>query len=110
MAVACGYHSHSHQSKEAPVGTAPEALQVVFLAWASGFSKSVFPNLATLVLGAMLTTGRRTVSHILLTIGELAVAHPSTYHRILSHRCSWRSIACQQRTRNWGSGTRLRAT
>ncbi len=64
----------------------PEALQVVFLAWGSGFSKTVFPNFVTLVLGAMLTTGRRTVSHILLTIGEQAVAHPSTYHRILSHR------------------------
>ncbi len=68
------------------MGTVPEALQVVFLAWGSGFSKTVFPNFVTLVLGAMLTTGRRTVSHILLTIGELAVAHPSTYHRILSHR------------------------
>ena len=76
MAAACGYHSHSHQSKDAPVGAVPEALQVVFLAWASGFSKSVFPNFATLVLGAVLTTGRRTVSHILLTIGELYRERP----------------------------------
>ena len=58
------------------MGTVPEALQVVFLAWASGFSKSVFPNFVTLVLGAMLTTGRRTVSHILLTIGELYRERP----------------------------------
>ena len=67
--------------------TVPEALQVVFLAWSSGFSKTVFPEFLTLVLVAMLTTGRRTVSHILLAIGELAVAHSSTDRRLHSrHR------------------------
>ena len=55
--------------------TAQVAVQVVFLVRASGFSETVFPKFVTLVLGAMLTTGRRTVSHILLTIGELTVAH-----------------------------------
>ena len=49
------------------MGAVPEALQVVFLAWSSGFSKTVFPKFLTLVRGAMLTAGRRTVSHILLT-------------------------------------------
>ena len=38
------------------------------------------------VVGAVLTTGRRTVSHVLPVVGELADADPSSYHRVLSLR------------------------
>ena len=34
----------------------------------------------------MLTTGRRTVSHVLRVVGELADADPSSDHRVLSMR------------------------
>lgn len=64
----------------------PEALRVVFLAWAAGFGETVFPKFVTLLLGAVLTTGRRTVSRVLFVVGELAEADPSSYHRVLSMR------------------------
>lgn len=64
----------------------PEALRVVFLAWAAGFGVTVFPKFVTLLLGAVLTTGRRTVSRVLFVVGELAEADPSSYHRVLSMR------------------------
>jgi hypothetical protein len=66
--------------------TLPDALRVVFSAWTAGFGETVFPKFVTLVLGAMLTTGRRTVSHVLHVVGELADADPSSYHRVLSMR------------------------
>ena len=46
----------------------------------------MFPKFVTLLLGAVLTTGRRTVSHVLQFAGELADADPSSYHRLLSMR------------------------
>ena len=66
--------------------TVPESLQVVFCAWSAGFGETVFPKFVTLLMGAMLTTGRRTVSHVLQVVGELADADPSSYHRVLSLR------------------------
>lgn len=66
--------------------TVPELLQVVFSAWSMGFGETVFPKFVTLLLGAMLTTGRRTVSQVLHVVGELADADPSSYHRVLSLR------------------------
>ena len=66
--------------------TVPESLQVVFSAWSAGFGETVFPKFVTLLLGAVLTTGRRTVSHLVRVVGELADADPSSYHRVLSMR------------------------
>ena len=66
--------------------TVPDALQVVFSAWSAGFGETVFPKFVTLLLGAVLTTGRRTVSPVLHVVGELADADPSSYHRVLSMR------------------------
>jgi hypothetical protein len=40
----------------------------------------------TLLQGAVLTTGCRTVSRILRLVGSLADSHWSSYHRVLSHR------------------------
>ena len=68
------------------MASVPKALQVVFVAWSTVFSESVFPKFMTLLQGAVLTTGCRTVSRILRLVGSLADAHPSSYHRILSHR------------------------
>ena len=64
----------------------PDALRGVFLVWAAGFGETVFPKFVTLLLGAVLTTGRRTVSRVLWVVGELADADPSSYHRVLSMR------------------------
>src|SRR5689334_25139767 len=37
-----------------------------------------------LAIAAILTTGRRTFSNLLRTLGHLAVGAPSSYHRVLS--------------------------
>ena len=66
--------------------TVPDTLQVVFSAWSAGFGETVFPKFVTLLLGALLTTGRRTVSQVLPVVGDLADADPSSYHRVLSMR------------------------
>jgi hypothetical protein len=50
------------------------------------FSESVFEKFMTLLQGAVLTPGCRTISRILRLVGSLADAHPSSYHRVLSHR------------------------
>lgn len=63
--------------------TIPELLQVVFSAWSAGFGETVFLKFVALLLGAVLTTGRHTVSHV---VGELPDADPSSYHRVLSMR------------------------
>ena len=68
------------------MGSVPKALQVVFVAWSTMFSKSVFEKFTTLLQGAVLATGCRTVCRILRLVGSLADAHPSSYHRVLSHR------------------------
>ena len=64
----------------------PDALRGVFFAWAAGFGETVFPKFVTLLLGAVLTTGRRTVSRVVSVVGELADADPSSHHRVLSMR------------------------
>ncbi len=68
------------------MGSVPKALHVVVVAWATAFSPSVLPKFMTLLQGAVLTTGCRTVSRILRLVGSFADAHPSSYHRVLSHR------------------------
>jgi DDE superfamily endonuclease len=68
------------------VASVPKAMQVVFVAWRAVFSESVFDKFMTLLQGAVLTPGCRTISRILRLLGSLADAHPSSYHRVLSHR------------------------
>lgn len=68
------------------MSSVPKRLQVVVAAWSTVFSNSVFPKFMTLLQGAVLTTGCRTVSRILRLVGSIADAHPSSYHRVLSHR------------------------
>ena len=68
------------------MGSVPKALEAVFIAWSTAFADSVFPKFMTLLKGAVLATGCRTVSRILRLVGSIADAHPSSYHRVLSHR------------------------
>lgn len=64
----------------------PVVLRDVVCAWSGGFGGTVFPKFVVLMLGALLTTGRRTVSRVVWVVGELATADPSSYHRVLSMR------------------------
>ena len=40
----------------------------------------------TLMFGAILATGRRTITNLLRAVGGLAPGHPSSYHRVFSRR------------------------
>ncbi len=46
---------------------------------------ATFSRLQLLAVAAVLTTGRRTVSNLLRTLGHRAPGAPSSYHRALSH-------------------------
>ncbi len=62
---------------------------------AAALTKPTCARLVLLLLGAILTLGHRTVSNILRILGRLAPGHPSSYHRVLSHRRAWGwKLAC----------------
>jgi hypothetical protein len=52
------------------------------------FTQPTFSRFTTLIVGAVLTTGRRTVANLLRTLGGLAAGHRTTYQRVFSSaRC-----------------------
>jgi hypothetical protein len=48
------------------------------------FNPATFQRVQLLVVAAILTTGRRTISNLLRTAGALATGAPSSYHRVVS--------------------------
>ncbi len=50
------------------------------------------PRFSTLLVGAVLTTGRRTVANVLRTLRHLAPGHPADDRRVLS-RAPWSGVA-----------------
>lgn len=64
----------------------PREVRALLQEFAPAFSESVFERWVILLLGAILTTGRRTVQNILRTVGPIARGHFSTYHRVFSMR------------------------
>jgi hypothetical protein len=72
----------------------PEAASVLS-AFAPAFTAPTFRRFGLLLLGAILTPGRRTVANLLRTLGPLAAAHRTTYQRVLSSsRWSVLRLAC----------------
>jgi DDE superfamily endonuclease len=70
------------------------ALPILAL-FAPAFSHPTFARAQLLAVAAILTTGRRTVSNLLRTLGHLAGGAPSSYHRVLSEaRWSGLRLAC----------------
>jgi hypothetical protein len=51
------------------------------------FSTPTYQRFLVLVLAAMLTTGRRTITNLLRTVRSQAPGHMSSYHRVFSQRC-----------------------
>src|SRR5437868_4060122 len=51
-----------------------------------------YQRFSTLLVGAVLTTGRRTVANLLRTLRHLAPGHPADYRRVLS-RAPWSGVA-----------------
>jgi hypothetical protein len=70
------------------------ALPVLAL-FTPAFSQPTFARAQLLAVAAILTTGRRTISNLLRTLGHLAAGAPSSYHRVLSEaRFSGLRLAC----------------
>ena len=59
------------------------------------FTRHTFSRFTTLIVGAVLTTGRRTVANVLRTLGGLAAGHRTTYQRVFSSaRWSGLQLGC----------------
>src|SRR5438046_1539813 len=56
------------------------------------FTTPTYQPLSTLLVGALLTTGRRTVANLLRTLRHLAPGHRTDYPRVLS-RAPWSGLA-----------------
>ena len=56
------------------------------------FTSPTYQRLSTLLVGAILTTGRRTVANLLRTLRHLAPGHPADYRRVLS-RAPWSGLS-----------------
>src|SRR5215467_12571757 len=69
----------------------PDFAQPVLSSFAPVFYHPTYQRLLVLLIAAILTTGRRTVSNLLRTAADLAKGHPSSYHRVLSQR-RWSSL------------------
>jgi hypothetical protein len=69
----------------------PDFARPVLASLAPVFSHPTYQRLLVLLLAAMLTSGRRTVSDLLRTPASLAPGHPSSDHRVLSRR-RWSSL------------------
>ncbi len=62
----------------------PAAAEPLLASFFVAFSQPTFQRFALLVLGAIVTPGRRTVAAVLRTMRPLARGHFSSYHRVLS--------------------------
>jgi len=56
------------------------------------FTGPTYQRFSTLLVGAVLTTGRRTVANLVRTLRHLAPGHPADYRRVLS-RAPWSGAA-----------------
>src|SRR4051794_35108189 len=56
------------------------------------FTNPTYQRFSTLLVGAVLTTGRRTIANLLRTLRQLAPGHPTDYRRVLS-RAPWSGLA-----------------
>ena len=72
--------------------TLPEFARPVLSSFAPVFYHPTYQRFLVLLLAALLTTGRRTVSNLLRTAGGLADGDASSFHRVLSKR-RWSTLA-----------------
>lgn len=64
----------------------PEAAEPLLREFAPAFTQPTYHRFVVLLLAAILTTGRRTVTNLLRTVGPLAPGHASSYHRVFCRR------------------------
>jgi DDE superfamily endonuclease len=78
----------------------PDFAQPVLSSFAPVFYDPTYQRFLVLLIAAILTTGRRTVSNLLRTAADLAPGHPSSYHRVLSRR-RWSSLQLARILARW---------
>ena len=74
------------------MSTLPDFAHPVLSSFAPAFYHPTYQRFLVLILAAILTTGRRTVSNLLRTAAGLAKGDPSSFHSVLSRR-RWSSPA-----------------
>jgi hypothetical protein len=72
--------------------TLPAELMSLILAFAPLFSKPVFEHVKVLLCGAILATGKRTITACLRVMGKANESHFQNYHRVLN-RDRWSALA-----------------
>lgn len=68
----------------------PKVARPVIEKFAPAFTRPTLVRFTFLLFAAILTTGRRTVSNVLRTLGRAVPGHPTSYHRVFSRR-RWHS-------------------
>jgi hypothetical protein len=68
--------------------TLPSAAEPLIARFSVAFTDRTFKRIVPLIVGAILSTGRRTVTAVLRTMRGLAHGHWSDYHRVFS-RAAW---------------------
>lgn len=68
--------------------TIPSAAEQLFVQFSPTFTQPTFQRILPLVIGAIITIGRRTVTAIVWTMRAVIAGHSSDYHRVFS-RASW---------------------
>ena len=66
----------------------PSAAEPLIVSLSVAFTEPTFKRVVPLLVGAILTRGRRTVTAVLRTMRSLAPGHFSSYHRVFS-RAAW---------------------
>lgn len=70
----------------------PSDAKPVFDLFTPLFTQPTATRIATLLAGALLTNGRRTIAHVLRTLGSLVPGHRTSYQRVLSS-AQWSGLA-----------------
>nr|MBA3530888.1 transposase [Ardenticatenales bacterium] len=73
----------------------PPAIQPIVNQFASLFNQGVWERAETLLVGAILAPGKRTVTSALRVMGLSQEEHFQTYHRVLN-RARWSSLQVAQ--------------
>lgn len=75
--------------------TLPAELMSLIVAFAPLFSKPVFERVKVLLSGAILATGKRTITACLRVMGKATEPHFQSYHRVLN-RDRWSTLAASR--------------
>jgi len=75
--------------------THPPEFSAIISVFSPLFSKKVFERAGQLLLGTILTHGKRTICGVLRTLGLKDIPNWDIYHRVLS-RAKWSALACSK--------------